>query len=435
MSPQLTIVLVMSISFSVFLVLGVPISVCIALSSFLALLPIYDPALAAQIIGHSFLSSLDNFGFLAIPFFVLAGQIMNAGGVARRLIEFAKVLSGPIPGSLAYCNVLANFLFGAVSGSAVASAAAVGGAMAPAQKEEGYDPAFSAAVNIAASTTGLLTPPSNSLILYALVSGGTSVIALFVAGYIPGFLMALAVVAIIAAQGKKLPRGNPDNWRGGRLLRAFVDAVPSLFLVVLVMGGLIAGMFTPTEASTVAVLYALFLGFLYRELKVRDLPLIFTNAISTTGIVLFLVATSAAMSWVFSIAEVPVFVSESLLAISQEPWVILLIMNLIMLVMGTFMDITPAILIFTPIFLPIAVSIGVDPVHFGIIMVFNNCIGILTPPVGSCLFVGSGIYGVPLDRIMPRLMPIFFSECVALALVTYVPELSLWLPRVLGLMK
>jgi tripartite ATP-independent transporter DctM subunit len=434
MSPQLTIILVLSVSFSVFLVLGVPISVCIALSSFLALLPIYDPALAAQVIGHSFLSSLDNFGFLAIPFFVLAGQLMNAGGVARRLIEFAKVLSGPLPGSLAYCNVVANFLFGAVTGSAVASAAAVGSAMAPAQKEEGYDPAFAAAVNIASSTTGLLTPPSNSLILYALVSGGTSVIALFVAGYIPAFLMALAVVAVIAAK-KDLPRGNMANWQGGRLIRAFVDAVPSLFLVVLVMGGLIAGVFTPTEASTVSVLYALFLGFLYRELKVRHLPRIFASAISTASIVLFLVATSAAMSWVFSIAEIPVFVSNTMLAFSQEPWVILLMMNLIMLVMGTFMDITPAILIFTPIFLPIATSIGVDPVHFGIIMVFNNCIGILTPPVGSSLFVGSGIYGVPLDKIMPRLMPMFWSECLALALITFIPELSLWLPRILGLLK
>lgn len=431
---QLTIVLVMSVSFTLFLLLGVPISVCIALSSFLALLPIYDPLLAAQLIGHSFLSSLDNFGFLAIPFFILAGQIMNVGGVARRLIEFAKVLSGPLPGSLAYCNVVANFLFGAVTGSAVASAAAVGSAMAPAQKKEGYDPAFVAAVNIASSTTGLLTPPSNSLILYALVSGGTSVIALFVAGYIPALMMALGVVAVIAWQSKSLPRGDMKNWEGGRLIRAFVDALPSLFLIVLVMGGLVAGVFTPTEASTVSVLYALFLGFIYREIKLSDLPKILNHSVITASIVLFLVATSSAMSWAFSIAEIPVYVSNTLLALSDEPWVILLIMNLIMLVMGTFMDITPAILIFTPIFYPVAIKVGVDPIHFGIIMVFNNCIGILTPPVGSSLFVGSGVYGVSLERIMPRLMPMFYSECVALALITFIPELSLWLPRTLGLM-
>ncbi len=431
---QLTVMLVLGISFTAFLVVGIPISVCLALSSFLALLPLYDPLMAAQVIGHSFVSSLDNFGFLAIPFFVLAGQLMNAGGVARRLIDFAKAVAGPLPGGLAYCNVLANFLFGAVTGSAVASAAAVGSAMAPAQKKEGYDPAFTAAVNIASSCTGLLTPPSNSLILYALISGGTSVIALFVAGYIPAFLMAAGVVGVIAWQGKGMPRGDKDSWRPRRLLKAFLEALPSLFLIVLVMGGLIAGVFTPTEASTVSVLYALFLGLVYRELQPADLPPIIIRSVLTASVVLFLVASSSAMSWVFSITEIPSYVSTSLLSLSNEPWVLLLMMNLIMLLMGTFMDITPAILIFTPIFLPVAVQAGIDPIHFGIVIVFNNCIGILTPPVGSSLFVGSGVSGVPLERIMPKLLPMFYAECVMLALVTFVPALSLWLPRFLGLM-
>lgn len=431
---QLTVMLILGASFSAFLMAGMPISVCLALSSFLALLPLYDPLMAAQLIGHSFVSSLDNFGFLAIPFFVLAGQLMNAGGVARRLIEFAKAVAGPLPGGLAYCNVLANFLFGAVTGSAVASAAAVGSAMAPAQKKEGYDPAFTAAVNIASSCTGLLTPPSNSLILYALISGGTSIVALFVAGYIPAFLMAAAVLGVIAWKGKEMPRGDTASWRPARLLKSFLEALPSLFLIVLVMGGLIAGVFTPTEASTVSVLYALFLGFVYRELKLSDLPRIITRSVLTASVVLFLVASSSAMSWVFSITEIPTFMSQSLLAISNEPWVLLLMMNLIMLLMGTFMDITPAILIFTPIFLPVAIKAGIHPVHFGIVIVFNNCIGILTPPVGSSLFVGSGVSGVSLERIMPKLLPMFYAECVMLALVTFVPGLSLWLPKFLGLL-
>jgi tripartite ATP-independent transporter DctM subunit len=390
--------------------------------------------MAAQVIGHSFVSSLDNFGFLAIPFFVLAGQIMNAGGVARRLINFAKVVAGPLPGGLAYCNVLANFLFGAVTGSAVASAAAVGSAMAPAQKKEGYDPAFTAAVNIASSCTGLLTPPSNSLILYALISGGTSVIALFVAGYVPAFLMAAAVLGVIAWKSKEMPRGDASSWNPRNLLSSFIDSLPSLFLIVLVMGGLIAGVFTPTEASTVSVLYALFLGFMYRELKLKDLPNIIIKSVLTASVVLFLVASSSAMSWVFSITQIPVFVAEGMLSISSEPWMLLLMMNIIMLLMGTFMDITPAILIFTPIFLPVALKAGIDPIHFGIVIVFNNCIGILTPPVGSSLFVGSGVSGVSLEKIMPKLMPMFYAECVMLALITFIPGLSLWLPKFLGLM-
>lgn len=431
---ELTIILVLSFSFSLLLLVGVPISVSIALSSFLALLPLYDSLLAAEVIAHSFLSSLDNFGFLAIPFFILAGQLMNAGGVARRLIDFAKIVCGPLPGALAYCNVLANFLFGAVTGSAVASAAAVGSAMAPAQKKEGYDPAFTAAVNIASSCTGLLTPPSNALILYALITGGTSVIALFVAGYVPAFLMGMAVVGTIMWKGKEMPRGDRSSWKLNLFLPALLRSLPCLFLIVLIMGGLIGGVFTPTEASTVSVLYSLALGFFYRELKLRDLPAILMRAITTASVVLFLVATSSAMSWVFSISQIPTYVSTSLLALSSQPWIVLTIMNLIMLVMGTFMDLTPAILIFTPIFHPVALKLGVDPVHFGIIMVFNNCIGILTPPVGSSLFVGSGIAGVSLERIMPKLMPMFWAECVMLALVTYVPDISLALPRWMGLM-
>ncbi|MES2856620.1 MAG: TRAP transporter large permease subunit, partial [Bdellovibrionota bacterium] len=384
---QIEVMLILGVSFTILLMIGSPISVAIALSSFLALLPLYDPLTASQVIGQKVLVSLDNFGFLAIPFFILAGYLMNFGGIARRLIELAKVIAGPLPGALDHCSVIANMLFGAVSGSAVSSAAAVGSAMGPLQKKEGYDPAFSAAVNIASCPSGLLIPPSGALILYALITGGTSITALFVAGYIPGILMGLSVMAVIAWRGRKMKHTHiaiPMNAK----MRIVLDAIPSLFLIVFVMGGMIAGIFTATEASAVSVIYAFVLGTIYGELKLKAMPGIITDAVITTSVVLFLVGASTAMGWVFSIAEIPEYVSAGLLGISSEPWIILLVMNVILLTMGTFLDLTPAILIFTPIFFPVAVKIGVDPVHFGIIMVFNNCIGIFTPPVGSALFVG-----------------------------------------------
>lgn len=430
---QLTIMLILGISFFTFIALGVPISVCIALASFLALLPLYDPILAVELISHTLVSSLDNFGFLAIPFFVLAGNIMNVGGIAKRLINFAKVVFGPIPGSLAYCNVLANLLFGAVSGSAVAAAAAIGSAMSPVQKKEGYDPAFCAAVNIASCPSGLLVPPSNALLLYALTTGGTSVVALFVAGYIPGLIMALAVVSVIFFKRKDLPRGEVTLWQRKIFFKAFLDSLPSLFMIVIVMGGLIAGVFTPTEASVMSVLYSLVLAIIYKEMSFQGFREVLIQSVITTSVVLFLIATSSAMSWVFSIAEIPKYVSAVMLALTNEPWILLLIMNVILLVVGTFMDLTPIILIFTPIFYPVAIKIGVDPIHFGIIMTFNTCIGIMTPPVGSALFVGGGIANVALEKIVPKLLPIFFVQLGALMIVTYFPALSLWLPKLLGL--
>jgi tripartite ATP-independent transporter DctM subunit len=358
---------------------------------------------------------------------------MNVGGIARRLIEFAKVAFGPIPGALAYCNVLANLLFGSVSGSAVAAAAAVGSAMGPVQKKEGYDPAFSAAVNIASCPAGLLVPPSNALLLYALTTGGTSVVALFVAGYVPGLIMALAVIIAIVLNRRQLPAGT-EAWSALVILRAFLSALPSLFMVVIVMGGLVAGIFTPTEASVMSVLYSIALSLVYRELDWSAFRRVLETTIVTTSVVLFLIMASSAMSWVFSIAEIPGFVSGALLALSQEPWVLMLIMNVVLLAVGTFMDLTPIILIFTPIFYPVAMKIGVHPVHFGIIMTFNTCLGIMTPPVGNALFVGSGIANLRLEAVIPKLLPIFLIQLAALLLVSYVPAVSLWLPRLLGLL-
>lgn len=431
---QLTVMLILGLSFSLFLIAGIPVSVCIALSSFLALLPLYDPLIAAQILSHTFITSLDNFGFLAIPFFILAGNIMNRGGIAIRLIELAKVCFGPIPGALAYCNVLANLLFGAVSGSAVAAASAVGSAMAPEQKKSGYDPAFSAAVNIASCPSGMLVPPSNALLLYALTTGGTSVVALFVAGYIPGLLMALSVLGMIFFRRNKLPNGNFQKPTRSILTKHFLDALPSLFMILIVMGGLIVGAFTPTEASVVSALYSAILGIIYKELKWQVCKEVLVQSVITSSVVMFLISSSSAMSWVFSIAEIPEFISTGLLEITQTRWIILLIMNLLLLVVGTFMDMTPIILIFTPILYPVAMKIGLDPIHFGIIMTFNTCIGIITPPVGNALFVGCGIGQVSIKKVIPELIPLFLVLFFALMAVTFIPSLSLWLPKLMGVM-
>lgn len=430
---QIQVMTILGISFSLFLACGIPISGSIFLASFLALLPIYNPLMAAEIMAHSFITALDNFGFLAIPFFVLAGNIMNQGGIAKRLIHLAKVTFGPIPGALLYCNVLANLLFGAVSGSAAAAAAAVGSSMGDVQKKEGYDPAMATAVNVASCSSGLLVPPSNILILYALVSGGTSIISLFVAGYIPGILLSLSALLVIFSGRKDLPKSSAEKWSLREFFDALKAALPSLMMIVVVMGGMIQGIFTPTEGSVVSAAYSLILALSYREMNLSHLGKIFSDSVITTSVILFLVTASSAMSWVFSIAEIPTFVSEGLLSISETPWVILLIMNILLLIVGTFMDMSPIVLIFTPIFLPVAIKLGLDPVHFGIILIFNTCIGIITPPVGNALFVGCGVSGVPITKVIPRIIPFFLAQLVVLGLITYLPELSLWLPRIMGL--
>ncbi len=414
------------ISFLFFLSLGVPIAYSIGLSGLLTLLVNMDPVIAATTIAQRISTGLDSFAILAIPFFILAGQIMNRGGIAQRLIDFAKSLLGFLPGGLAHVNVFACMLFGAISGSAVAAASAIGGFMIPRMSEEGYPKPFSAAVNISASTTGLVIPPSNILIIYSLASGGASVAALFVAGYIPGFLMGLGLLVVSAfyAWKKKLPISGKVVF--ANVTKTFIRALPSLMLLVVVMGGIIAGVFTATEASAIAVVYALLLAMVfYKEITLKDLQPIFMETVKTTSIVLFLVATSMSMSWVMSFENIPQDVSAGLLALSDNRIVILLIINLVLLFVGVFMDITPAVLIFTPIFLPVVVELGVDPVHFGIIMVMNLCIGLCTPPVGSVLFVGVSVAKVKMEEVIRPLMPLFMVLILVLLLVTFIPELSL----------
>jgi tripartite ATP-independent transporter DctM subunit len=299
-------------------------------------------------------------------------------------------------------------------------------------EREGYESGFGVAVNVTSATTGLLIPPSNILIVYSLASGGVSIAALFLAGYVPGILLGLLlmVVAGVIAVRRDYPRSDRIALR--ETLRRFADALPSLFLLIVVMGGIVAGLFTATEAAAIAVLYALVLALAYREITVRDLPGILLDSAATTAIVMLLIGTSMGMSWIMAYVNIPQELTASILSLTENPLVILLLINLILLGVGMFMDMTPAVLIFTPIFLPIAVNLGIDPVHFGIIMVLNLCIGLCTPPVGSVLFIGVSVAGTGISKVIRPLLPLFVAMIAALLLVTYFPALSLWLPGLFG---
>ncbi len=425
-------VLVLVAAFAALLLLGVPVAFAIGIGTLVTMLlgMAADPALTTM--AQRMATGLDSFALLAIPFFILAGQLMNRGGIARRLIDFAKAVLGMLPGGLAYVHVLASMLFGAISGSAVAAASAIGGVVGPRMVDEGYDRNFTAAVNITSATTGLVIPPSNILIVYSLASGGVSIAALFLAGYLPGILVGLSLmlVAGLYSVRKRYPVAGTLEIR--EVVITFSAALPSLFLLLVVIGGIVAGVFTATEAAAVAVLYSGVLAFLYREITVRDLPQILLATVATTAIVMLLIGTSTAMSWLLSYENIPQNVSAALLALTDNTVVILLIINVILLAVGTFMDMTPAVLIFTPIFLPVVTELGMDPTHFGIVMVLNLCIGLCTPPVGSVLFVGCGVAGTSITSVVRPLLPMYVAMVFALMVVTYVPLLSLWLPRVFG---
>jgi len=425
-------VLILVLTFLILIGIGVPIAWSIGLSSVFTMLVSIPTISAFTTVAQRMATGLDSFALLAIPFFVLAGQIMNHGGIARRLIAFAKALVGALPGGLAHVNIVAAMLFGAISGSAVAAASALGTTVGKQMEDEGYSKEFAAAVNVTSSTVGLTIPPSNILIVYSLASGGVSIAALFLAGYIPGILtgLFLMIVAGVWSVKHKFPAGEKSNFK--TILRTFVDALPSLFLLIVVIGGIVAGIFTATEASAVAVLYCLVLMYLYKEVSLKELPQVFLNSVGTTAIVMLLIGTSMSMSWIMAYENIPQNITELLLSVSDNKYVILLLINLILLFVGIFMDMTPAVLIFTPIFLPVVTKLGMDPTHFGIIMVLNLCIGLCTPPVGSVLFVGVGIAGTTIQKIIKPLLPLFIAMIVALLLVTYFPALSLWLPGLFG---
>jgi len=432
----MTALIILAVAFVVLLLFGVPVSFCIGISTLLALFKVMPDVTTALVISaQRMTSSLDSFTLVAIPLFILAGSMMNTGGIALRLIDFAKVVVGWLPGSLAHITCVANALFGAISGSAVAAAAAVGSTLSPLQRKEGYDMPFCAAVNVCSSPSGLLIPPSGAFIVYSLISGGTPVDALFVAGYVPGLLMVLVVMAWIAWVASKgnLP-ATVHRYSTSEAVQITLRAIPALLLVIIIMGGIVSGIFTATEAAGVAALYTFLLGrFFYRSLSWKGLIKSTLDAAVGTAVVMLMVGVSMTMSWLLASTGSARMLADSIINFSSNPYVLMMLFNVLLLLVGTFMDITPSLLIFTPIFLPVALKLGLSPIHFGVIIVFNLCIGITTPPVGSTLFVSSRVCKVPLAQLTRPLLPLFALEVVALMLVTYIPALSLWLPNlVLG---
>ena len=426
--------IIILIVLSILLVCGVPISYSIGISALVAIvqsMPIDVSVLTAA--QRSFVG-MSNFSLTAIPFFVLAGNLMNQGGIAKRLVNFVLALLGKLPGALLVTNIGANALFGAISGSASAAAAAVGSMVEEGEKERGYDEAVCAATNGSSAPSGLLIPPSNALITYSLASGGTSVAALFLGGYIPGILWAICcVVVAVFIANKKGYKGQTERFNWKTLWTATLQAIPSLSLIVVVIGGIVAGIFTATEGAAVSVVYALVLSILYRSITVKSFWNIVVDSAKVSGMIVFLIGVSNILGWVMAFTQIPQAISNILLGITDSPIIILLIMNVILLIAGTFMDVTPAILIFTPLFLPIVQTFGMHPVQFGLILVYNLCIGNITPPVGNTLFVAIKVGKTSLAKVMPYMLLYYVAILIGLLLVTYVPFISLGLPQMAGL--
>ena len=408
----------------IMLLAGAPIAVSLAVSSICAILPVLatEPALITG--AQRIFSGISVFNLIAIPFFILAGNIMNKGGIAIRLINFAKIFTGRIPGALAHTNVVANMLFGAISGSGTAAASAMGAIIGPIEEEEGYDKNFS---------TGLLIPPSNVMITFAMVSGGTSIAALFMAGYIPGILWGLACMVVVFIMAKKRGYKSTKRFSIKEKGKIALQAIPCLLMIVIVIGGIIGGIFTATEGAVVAVVYSLILSLIfYKSISLKELPKIFLDSAEMTGIIIFLIGVSSIMSWVMAFTGIPAAISGAMLSISNNRYVILFIINIILLIVGTFMDMTPACLIFTPIFLPICQAVGMSTVQFGIMLIFNLCIGTITPPVGTTLFVGVKVGRTKIEDVIKPLLWYFAAIVIVLLLVTYIPAISLWLPSLMG---
>ncbi len=442
-------IVLLVVSFLALLCLNVPVAVAIGLCTMLVMLTMSDIS-APLVMAQRMSNANASFTLLAIPFFIMAGIFMGEGGMSRRLIDFATLMVGRFQGGLAYVSTLTCMLFGAISGSATAAVSSIGGMMIPAMQRKGFDRDYSVAVTTTAATTGLLIPPSNVMIVYAVVSGNVSVAAMFMAGVLPGILVGLLIMIAcwltVASALQSTPSADSTQGSAGAVPTSFtapeklqaskvlLGAMPSMLLIVVVMSGILGGVFSATEASAIAVLYAFVMSvFYYREVKLSDLPSICLRTGVMTSVVFLLISTSQAMSWALANQQIPQTVASMMLGISDNPIVILLLINIALLFVGTFMDMTPAVLIFTPIFLPVAEKLGMHPVHFGVMMVANLCIGLCTPPVGTCLFVGCSVGKTSIAAVTRAMMPFFVAMLVALMLTTYWPALSMWIPQLLNL--
>ena len=428
------VALVLVVVFVLLLVMNVPIAVSIAMAAFVAILAEnVDPSI---MLATKMANGVNSFPLLAIPFFILSGHLMGRGGMARRLIEFANSMVGMFPGGLAYVNTLTCMLFGSISGSAAAAVSSVGGFMIPEMNAKGYNREFNVAVTTTAATTGLLIPPSNVMIVYSVAAGSVSIAAMFMAGFLPGIITGLFIMVVCGYFAFVNKYGAGDRVSMVQGLLSFKRAILSLLLIIIVIGGILKGIFTATEAAAVAVLYSFLLSVLiYREIPFKDLPEILKQTGITTAVVMLLIGASSGMSWIMTVANIPQTVSNALVNLSDNPIVILFTINMLLLFVGTFMDMTPAVLIFTPIFLPVVKSLGMHEIHFGIMLIANLCIGLCTPPVGTCLFIGCGVGKTTIAKVTKYMLPFFAAMAVALMVITYVPQVSLWLPEKTGQLK
>jgi tripartite ATP-independent transporter DctM subunit len=424
-------ILVLLGSFALLCALGVPVAYALGLSSLVGAWWVEIP-LEAVMIRIS--DGTDDFALLAIPFFVLAGGIMAEGGMAARLVLLAKVFVGFIRGGLALVNILASTLFGCVSGSSVADTASIGSVMIPQMVKQGYSRVFATNVTICGSVQALLIPPSHNAVIYSIAAGGSvSIASLFLAGVFPGLLFGLSLVGLVLWTARKRGYGREEPIPLSRVPRIFLEALWGLVTIVIIMGGILSGIFTPTESAAVACVYAFLVTFLvYRDYKWRDLPHLVHRVVKTVAMVMMLIGFSVGFGYMMAMMQIPAKITMFFLAISEDKYVFLLMVNVLLLLLGTFMDLAPMLLICTPIFMPVILKLGIDPVHFGMIMILNLGIGLITPPVGPTLFVGCAIGKVTIEEVTKELWPFYGAMCFALLLVTYIPAISLWLP---GLMK
>src|SRR6186713_3374675 len=418
-------------TFTIVCLLGLPVAYALGIAAILTALYIDLPMEAVML---KVAGGMSGFPLLAIPFFILAGAIMGEGGMASRIIDLAKVFVGFIRGGMALVNIVASTMFGCISGSSVADTAAVGSVMIPQMIKSGYPRLFAVNVTISGSLQPLLLPPSHNMIIYSLAAGGTvSVAQLFMGGIIPALLLGLSLIALVLviAHRENFPKGEIVPPR--QALKIAVDAIWGLITIVIILGGILSGIFTPTESAAVACVYAFFVTFfVYRDYKWRDLPHLVHRVVKTVAMVMMLIGFSVAFGYMMAIMQIPAKVTAFFLTISDNKYVFLFLVNILLLLLGTFMDLAPMLLICTPIFMPVIAKFGIDPVHFGMIMILNLGIGLITPPVGPTLFVGCAIGKVTIEQVSKELWPFYGAMCVALLLVTYIPAFSLWLP---GLMK
>ena len=417
-------------SLFLFLMMRLPITFALGLSATLAALYLNIPA---QVIVQRMVAGVNSFSLMAIPFFILAGEIMGQGGISKRLIEFSNVIVGRMRGGLSMVNILSSMFFGGISGSSVADTSSIGSIMIPMMEEKGYDTDYSVNVTITSSTQGVLIPPSHNMIIYSLAAGGISVSKLFLGGIIPGVLLGLTLMGLsyFIAVKRNYPKGEKIPFNVAK--KIVKESILGLMTAVIIMGGVISGIFTATESAAVATIYAFIITFfVYKDIHIREMKGILSNSLKTLAMVMAVIATSSAFAYMMAYLKVPQLITETLLQISDNKFVILILINMILLLLGMIMDMAPLILIATPILLPVATSVGMDPIQFGIVMMLNLGIGLITPPVGSTLFVGCSIAGISIEKVAKSLKPFYIMLFVYLMCLTFIPQLTLWLPSIMG---